>query len=115
MTRRKQNFDGVRFGGETYDHEKDGPRLRTQMKLVFALMRDGKERNVPEVKEILRFGDASVAAIGARLRDLRKEEFGAYDMQSRRDTVDQGLWWYRLVLDEAGQPKRLTPGSTETI
>lgn len=84
------------FGGETYDEARDGERLGAQLKDVFALMKDGEWHTL---RVLAAHVGASEASVSARLRDLRKEKFGAHTVE--RDYIGYGLWQYRLILKEA--------------
>lgn len=77
--------------GETYDQARDGKRLDGQMADVFALMRDGQWRTLGEISGATGHPEASVSA---RLRDLRRLEFGGFTVD--REFVRRGLWRYRL-------------------
>jgi hypothetical protein len=70
------------------DHE----RLRSLLQRVFKLMKDGHWRTLPEIVSVTGGTEASVSA---RLRDLRKDKFGGYDVD--REHVGAGLFRYRLV------------------
>lgn len=88
-----------RFDGATYEAAKDADRLTGQLGHVFDLMRDGKWRDVSAIKNrcsIVASKCYSEAAISARLRDLRKENFGSHTVEHRR--VAGGLWEYRLLV-----------------
>ena len=81
--------------GETYDHPRDSSRLGDQMKAVFELMKDGKERTLKEIADGTGSPESSVSA---RLRDLRKERFGGHTVE--RQYIARGLFSYRLLLAE---------------
>jgi hypothetical protein len=84
------------FDGETYEPEHDQARLTGQMARVWEVMRDGTWRTFHEIQE--QTGDRSDAAISARLRDLRKTEFGGYTVERRsRGDRARGLWEYRVT------------------
>jgi hypothetical protein len=85
------DYDKPRFGGDTFDEEKDGHRLRRQLDAVRRLMKDGAWRTLHRIAADTRFPEASVSA---RLRQLRHEGF---DVQRRRVTVGSGTWEYRVV------------------
>ena len=87
------------FDGKTYDRAADGRRLWTALSAVHNLMSDGRWRTLSSIKADLHSLYAKVvseAGISARLRDLRKEKFGALKMESRRR--DGGVWQYRVIL-----------------
>lgn len=82
--------------GDTYDPAKDGGRLAGQHERVFDFMSDGNEHTLPELRQkcFEVYGTTDMeTAISARIRDFRKERFGGYTVETRRDG---GLWYYRL-------------------
>jgi hypothetical protein len=81
--------------GQTYDHARDGLRLAAQHQRVLAWMSDGQWHTLAELAKLT--GDPE-ASVSARLRDLRKPRFGAY--QVAREYVQRGLWKYRLVVGQ---------------
>lgn len=87
---RNAQFDGV-----TYDPKLDYQRLSGQLKRVFGVMVKGGWYTLSEIAG--HTGDASEAAISARLRDLRKSKFGGFQVERRRrGEGKKGLWEYRL-------------------
>lgn len=72
------------------------PRLSRQVVRVQDLMRDGVWRTLLEISITARCSEASASA---RLRDLRKPQFGAYNVE-RRKTGLAGLYEYRIGPDE---------------
>ena len=80
------------FSGETYEPELDYERLNGQLSRVYRLMRDGQWRTLEQIAVAAR---GSPAAISARLRDFRKDKYGAHDVERRR--VAGGLFEYRLI------------------
>ena len=86
------------FDGVTYDPALDADRLRILLGRVYAFMRDGEWRTLAEIAAACGGTEASVSA---RLRDLRKERFGAYAVERRRvGQPDRGLFEYRLDVRE---------------
>lgn len=83
------------FDGDTFDPEEDGERLTRQLAAVRTLMLDGRWRTFVQIQEIIGMG--TEAAISARLRDLRKPKFGAYEVLRRRVPGTKGLHEYRVV------------------
>jgi len=79
------------FGGETYEPVRDSDRLQKQLRAVRTLMEDGRWRTLKQISEATGYPEASISA---RLRDLRKRKFGAYQVE-RRHLVG-GLWTYRV-------------------
>lgn len=82
------------FGGTTYSEALDGQRLRGQLAVVKALLcRDlGRYWSLREIANATGFPEASISA---RIRDLRKRRFGAFQVVSRRRSVSQ--WEYAVV------------------
>lgn len=70
------------FSGATYIPERDEKRLRTQLQRVFDWweIRPNEWHTDFEVAEKLGIPQASAQA---RRRDLKKDEFGAYDFRSK--------------------------------
>lgn len=77
--------------GTTYDHARDGKRLHAQHHRVLAFMRDGAWHTLEAIHKATKDPEASVSA---RLRDLRKEKFGAFNVERRY--VARGLFEYRI-------------------
>ena len=87
------------FGGDTFQ-PKDVKRLSGQLLAVRDAVLDGKWRTLAEIQHAV--GSGSEAAISARLRDLRKPQFGAYKVERRRrGDAAKGLHEYR-VRDQKG-------------
>lgn len=93
-------MDIATFDGDTYDPERDGVRLTTQMGRVIDVMRDGKWRTL---KELADAAAASEASVSARLRDLRKPRFGEQDVE--REYVADGVWRYRVLFTHGVPPQ----------
>lgn len=83
-------------GGETFDRERDEVRLNAQMLRVYQAMADEREHSPSELESLT--GD-NWASIGARIRDLRKPQFGGFDVV--RVSLGGGLFSYRLMLKHA--------------
>jgi hypothetical protein len=79
------------FDGITYDAKRDFARLNAQARRVAELMSDGKWRTLAAISQ--ETGDPE-ASVSARLRDLRKEQNGGFNIE--REYVDRGLWKYRM-------------------
>jgi hypothetical protein len=88
-----QHFDGV-----TYEPEHDKDRLSGQLKRVKKLMLDGRWRTLAAIHRIV---GGSEAGVSARLRDLRKERFGAFQVQRRAvaGLRQKGCFEYRINVD----------------
>jgi len=91
LEQRKPDFDGA-----TYERAHDKARLTGQCLRVFTAMSDGRWRTLAEIEAAT--GDPQ-ASISARLRDLRKEKFGGYEVQRRaRGERENGLFEYQLIV-----------------
>lgn len=87
------------FAGATFDREHDQRRLASLLGRVKDLMSDGKYRTLLQIKAVV---GGSEAGISARLRDLRKEQFGSYLVnRRRRGNPSYGVWEYQLIIPEA--------------
>lgn len=80
------------FDGKTYEPEEDHVRLKGQLWRVFQLMSDGQWRTLDQIAFVV---GGSEASISARLRDLRKEKYGAREIG--RERVTGGLFRYRMT------------------
>jgi hypothetical protein len=80
------------FDGATYNEARDGARLRSQLERVKAALSDGQWWTLAQ---LARASGGSEASVSARLRDLRKDRFGAHVIE--RQHVECGLWSYRMV------------------
>jgi hypothetical protein len=83
------------FDGSTYEPGRDHLRLKGQLGRVFDLMRDGKSRTIPDIADAI---GGSEAAVSARLRDFRKEKYGAHQVE--RTSLGHGLFTYRLIVNQ---------------
>ena len=81
------------FAGKTYDHDRDRKRLEGLLGRVRAILADGQWHTLPELSKAACGSEASVSA---RIRDLRKPEFGGFTVD--KEFIGNGLWRYRLVL-----------------
>lgn len=80
--------------GETFVREFDAERLNAQQLRVWNVIRDGKWRTLSEISALT--GDPE-ASVSARLRDLRKDEFGGLTIdRQRRGEETRGLYEYRV-------------------
>lgn len=87
-----------RFGGDTYDEARDGERVGGALERVYALMRDGRKRTLPEIAE---GAGCSEAGASARFRDFRKAKHRA-QFPDVADAMSEhqggGVWVYWLVI-----------------
>lgn len=83
--------DTPHFDGHTYVPDRDHERLSGQLGRVKDLMKDGRWRTLDEIRYEC---GGTVASVSARLRDLRKDKFGSYDVE--RQYIENGLFQYRV-------------------
>jgi len=88
------------FDGDTYDPDLDKVRLTGQSKRVYNVMKDGRWRTLNNISMLANGPESS---IGARIRDLRKPKFGKYQVDRKRDSINKGMFLYRLVTPEKSQ------------
>lgn len=94
-----RSYASPSFGGVTYEPERDEVRLTGQLAAVFEIMKDGRERTLVDLATLaskLLGRRASEAAVSARIRDLRKAQFGGHTVEHRN--CGGGLWAYRLIV-----------------
>jgi hypothetical protein len=83
------------FGGATYDEKRDGDRLKKQLAAVRSIMlRSGWVT----LKDLAAQVNAPESSVSARIRDLRKSQFGGYTIERRYK--ERGLWEYRVSIGE---------------
>ena len=87
----------IDFDGKTYNPTLDKVRLNKQLTHVFQFMKDGLWHTLFAVSTCTGYPEASISA---RLRDLRKDRFGAHTVERRRRTDGGGTWEYRLVVNQ---------------
>ena len=92
------NFDPPKpviedFGGKTYEPAKDGERLTGHLGRIYDLMLDMRWRTLAEIASL---SGGSEAGSSARLRDLRKPQFGSWNIERRRAITNNGIHEYRL-------------------
>lgn len=92
--------DAGRFAGADVDQDGDSERLQTQLERIEAHMADGHWRSVEVIARVLCIPANSVQA---QLRNLRKAEFGAYEVESRRKD-GSATTYYRVGAKGAGSP-----------
>lgn len=93
---------GGDFDGETYSRLLDKLRLTGQLRAVAEVLADQQWHTLRELAD--RCG-GSEAGVSARLRDLRKERFGGFEVERER-VAETGLWRYRLVLPTPPAPEQ---------
>jgi len=83
--------DIIRFDGDTINQERDAPRLHRQLNAVRQRMECGSWMTLQELASELSFPEPSISA---RIRDLRKDRFGARYVERRYR--GRGLYEYKL-------------------
>jgi hypothetical protein len=91
----------LNFDGETFVAEFDAERLSGQLRRVYECTKDGEWRTLSElqfrISQSYPFRD-SESSISARLRDLRKDRFGSFNMERRRrGEANRGTFEYRVI------------------
>jgi hypothetical protein len=84
--------EAMKFHGETYDAAKDQKRLGGQMLRVYEAMRSGQWFTLARLAAI---AGGSESGVSARIRDLRKPQYGSHEIERRR-VAESGLWEYRM-------------------
>lgn len=85
------------FDGKTYNARHDQARLSELQQSVYDVMEDGRWRTIWELQEDIGWG--SETGVSAKLRDLRKPQFGGHEVDRRRSgDPKRGVWEYRLRL-----------------
>lgn len=88
------------FNGSDYTPELDHARLGKQITDIYNLMEDGKWRTLREIEQATGHPQASCSA---QLRHLRKERFGAHQVnKQRRETepAEKGVFEYQLIANK---------------
>jgi len=88
---------GADFDGETYIPELDKVRLTGMLGRVYEVMKDGNWHTLRQLSEKVRGSEASVSA---RIRDLRKEKFGGFEVERRRGLLNYSTHYYRLIVGQ---------------
>ncbi len=98
------------FSGNSYDEKYDAPRLTSQLQRVFAYMQKQSWVSLHEIIE--ETGTGTTASVSARLRDLRKPQFGGHTVDKRRREGEEykGVWEYNLTINSDG----VTPDNQPT-
>lgn len=91
-------LDGVpmltAFRGETYEPEHDFKRLAGLLQRVHDFMAPGGWHTLADISAACGGSEASVSA---RLRDLRRKEYGAHTIERERQSPFTGVWIYRMT------------------
>lgn len=80
------------FQGVTYDAKLDHARLSGQLERIYRYMQDGSWRTLQAISDAT---GAPHASVSAQLRNLRKKQHGAHQVDRR--SRGNGLYEYRLV------------------
>ena len=96
------------FNGADYQPTRDNPRLTSQYKRIFHLMKDGAARTLTEIAKDT--GDPE-ASVSAQLRHMRKEKFGRHFV--KREHLGRGLYSYALILNGGEQLGLLSEATAE--
>lgn len=83
------------FDGETYEPERDEPRLLTQLERVARCLGEGGWWSLWHLRTVSK---GSEAGVSARLRDFRKERFGGFVIERKR--TEGGGYLYRVAPDQ---------------
>ena len=89
----------MKFDGDTYDRGRDKPALKAQLDVVREVMEDGNWHSLGEIRtktEHETGKHATEQSICARIKDLRNDKFGGYNIEHRCRTGR--AWQYRMVL-----------------
>jgi len=89
-------YSGAHFDGNTYNPNLDHVRLTGLLQKVYKAMSDG---NWHRLSELAAHCKGSESSISARIRDLRKDKFGAFQVERKRHDTVKGLWLYRLYIE----------------
>lgn len=81
------------LAGQTTGDPSDAPRLSGQLLAVYRAMLDGEWHTL---EELAAAANGSTQSVSARLRDLRKNRFGAHRID-RQKVSNTGLYRYRMV------------------
>lgn len=84
------------FDGDTYLPLWDRKRLTSLLERVRAALSDGCWHSLAHLCEVT--GGTS-ASVSARVRDLRKDKFGGFDIERRR--MRNGVHEYRMVIGDS--------------
>lgn len=88
------------FGGETYNEQRDGERLTSQLDAVRHILSDGQVWTLYAIAtqaELILGRRVSTPGVSARIRDLRKEKFGGLNIEKLSPTTTApGVWRYQM-------------------
>ena len=81
------------FGGKTFDHKRDAADFRCQLDKTRSIMLGGGWHTLAFLATEV---GCSEAAVSARLRDLRKVPYGAYNIEKRVKVGTKRIYEYHL-------------------
>lgn len=88
-------FDFSANGATIAEDETAPKRLTGQAQRVWECVKGGQWWTLADLS---REAKGSEAAVSARLRDLRKPEWGGYTVE--REHLGNGIWRYRVLVNE---------------
>lgn len=95
------------FKGADYDPYYDKERLEKQLGRVWDCMKDGRWRTLREIEHITKDPQSSISA---QLRNLRKPEFGGYQVNRRpcqKCPKGSGAREYQLIIPAQHPEKQM--------
>jgi hypothetical protein len=81
------------FGGSTFDHKRDAADFRCQLDRTRGIMLGGGWHTLEYLASEV---GCSEATVSARLRDLRKPRYGAYNIEKRVKVGTKRVYEYRM-------------------
>jgi len=90
----------LRFDGADVVHERDSPRLTTQLETIRRMMMNGRWWTVAELEYATGHPGTSISA---QIRNLKKSRFGSWKVDRRYE--GNGLYSFRLD-PESGKVKQ---------
>jgi hypothetical protein len=84
-----------RFAGSDYIPSRDDVRLTGQLLRIWNVVSDGLWHTLDQISEVT--GDPQ-ASVSAQLRHLRKERFGAHEVEKVH--MGNGLFRYRVIANK---------------
>ena len=97
------------FYGAGYIEERDHSRLKTKSQRVFEIMKDGQWWTLSDLEKITGSPQASISAY---IRGFRRQANGGHTVE--RKYAQNGLYLYRLILNESLENIEDTSGKAET-
>lgn len=79
------------FDGRTFRRNLEHERLASNLLRVYELMQDGEWHTTPEIRAV------GGSAGDARMRDLRKQNFGGHEITRRRVQGKPAVWEFRMI------------------